>query len=129
VVKIRPRNPLAIRLALTKLLPQIEPLLAKHELSWAVALPALEKAAGSVAEVEAASQDPAAFVEKVLVAARDPDLAAHFIGLPKMTRTRQVRGSALIVFSATIQPPCILLKVPETEWDPQRTRPSLASRR
>jgi hypothetical protein len=40
----------------------------------------------------ARAQDPAAFVEKALVAARDPDLAAHFIGLPKMTRTRQVRG-------------------------------------
>eukprot|EP01051_Picozoa_sp_SAG22_P010826 SAG22_NODE_996_length_6115_cov_59.761303_1_plen_1780_part_01 len=62
-------GPVAIRLALSKLQPQIEPLLAKHELSWEAALPALEKAAGSVAVVEAASQDPAAFVEKVLAAA------------------------------------------------------------
>ena len=43
MVKIRPRGPLAIRLAVTKLLPQIEPLLAKHALRWDVALPALEK--------------------------------------------------------------------------------------
>ena len=64
-------GPVAIRLAIAKLRPKMEPLLAKQSLTWAAVLPALELI-DTLSEVEAAISDPGAFLQRMPRTAEPP---------------------------------------------------------
>ena len=94
-------TPLMIRAAINKLRPQLEPVLKKQGLVWENALPALELV-DTVEEIEAAVDDPEAFL-RALLAASSPAARALMIAKAK----------------PLIEP--LLLKEHELPWDHVQT--------
>jgi fructose-specific component phosphotransferase system IIB-like protein len=73
-------GPAALRFAVAKLRPKLEPLLAQHSLTWEDAVPALELVK-SLEDLKAAFQDPEVFLDKLMASAGP---AALRLGVAKL---------------------------------------------
>jgi hypothetical protein len=87
-------SPVAIRLAICKLRPRIEPVIVKQGLTWADVLPALEMI-DSMAEVKEAAENPAAFVKtepflKKIATVAGPGAAARNAKRQKKARSSKI---------------------------------------
>jgi hypothetical protein len=87
-------SPVAIRLAICKLRPRIEPVIVKQGLTWADVLPALEMI-DSMAEVNEAAENPAVFIKKEPFLKKIANVAGPGAAARNAKREKKARSSKI----------------------------------
>ena len=87
-------SPAAIRLAVCKLRPRVEPVIVQQGLTWADVLPALAMI-DSMAEVKEAAENPAAFIKKEPFLTNIVNVAGSGAAARNAKRQKQARSSKI----------------------------------